>query len=40
VVLWFPEEMAEAGYVVMIVDPQGQSDSQELRPPARRHADL
>ena len=26
--LWFPEEMAEAGYVVMIVDPQGQGDSE------------
>jgi predicted dienelactone hydrolase len=25
---WFPEEMAEAGYVVMIVDPQGQGDSE------------
>jgi dienelactone hydrolase len=26
--LWFPEEMAEAGYVVIIVDPQGQGDSE------------
>src|SRR5262249_27454365 len=25
---WFPEELAEAGYVVMIVDPQGQGDSE------------
>jgi dienelactone hydrolase len=25
---WFPEEMAEAGYVVMIIDPQGQGDSE------------
>ncbi len=26
--VWFPEEMAEAGYVVMIIDPQGQGDSE------------
>jgi dienelactone hydrolase len=26
--LWFPEEMAEAGYVAMIIDPQGQGDSE------------
>jgi dienelactone hydrolase len=25
---WFPEEMAEAGYVVLIADPQGQGDSE------------
>jgi len=25
---WFPEGMAEAGYVVLIIDPQGQGDSE------------
>jgi hypothetical protein len=25
---WFPEEMAEAGYVVLIIDPQAQGDSE------------
>ncbi|MGH7897025.1 MAG: hypothetical protein ACREQQ_03685, partial [Candidatus Binatia bacterium] len=25
---WFPQEMAEAGYVVLIIDPQGQGDSE------------
>ncbi len=26
--LWFAESMAEAGYIVMIIDPQGQGDSE------------
>ncbi len=25
---WFPQEMAEAGYVVLIIDPMGQGDSE------------